>query len=401
MRDAMRSASPNHSAVGTRSLALLNWLGIALFAAAAIVLSAVVLMAAARVLVLLALALVLASATCWRLAHRIALSVHESQAWSEVARLTSELERREALWSGFPGPAAAWGGDGQLLSATGAWLQLGVPVVGPPDQAEVLVGDPPRVFVVDSAVQADGNRLVLLREVTRERQALQAKDELLALVGHELRTPLTSIKGYGQLMARQLATVQDQVQRLDHLISDVLDTARAEAGRLTVRREPLSLSDVVKAAAERFQAANPERVLVVTVRAEALVEGDAERLGQVIDNLLSNAVKYSPGQTPVRVDSSLDGDSVRLSVVDQGRGIAPEHLPRLFDRFYRVSGGDGSDPAGLGLGRSIVRDLVEAHRGRVEVASRGPGTGSTFTIVLPVALALDPGPSPRPGNETR
>ena len=231
--------------------------------------------------------------------------------------------------------------------------------------------------------------VVLLREVTRERQALQAKDELLAVVGHELRTPLSSIKGYGQLMARQLTTVQEQVQRLDELIGDVLDTARADTGRLDLRREPLSVRDIVHSACERFAAAHPGRALETNLEADAVIEGDAARLSQVIDNLLSNAAKYSSPETPISVQSAMDGSRVRISVCDQGIGIAPEHLPRLFDRFYRVPSDPAGAPAGFGLGLSIVRDLVEAHGGTIEATSRGRGSGSTFIVVLPITLPLE------------
>jgi signal transduction histidine kinase len=237
---------------------------------------------------------------------------------------------------------------------------------------------------------------MLLREVTRERLALQAKDELLAVVGHELRTPLTAIKGYGQLMARQLATVQEQVQRLDGLIGDVLDTARAEGGRLALRREPLSLSDLVDLACERFGVTHPTRSLEKNLEARALIEADPARLNQVIDNLLSNADKYSPSNTVIRVHTFSDNEWVRVAVTDRGVGIKPEHLARLFDRFYRVPVEDGSAPPGFGLGLSIVRDLVEAHGGRVEVTSDGLGSGCTFSVVLPVMLPLENAPTASP-----
>jgi signal transduction histidine kinase len=287
-------------------------------------------------------------------------------------------------------PAAAWDATGQLLLATTSWRSLAVGTDAPPAQPELAIGHPPRHFVVESE-QHSGTHVVFLREVTRERQALQAKDELLALLGHELRTPLSSIKGYGQLMARQLATVQEQVQRLDALIADVLDSAHAEAGPLPLRREPLSVSDLVRSACDRFAAAQPDRRVDLSVVATAVIEGDADRLSQVLDNILSNAAKYSPPHTPIGVRTFLDADDadrVRIAITDQGAGIAPEHVPRLFDRFYRVPANDASAPSGFGLGLSIVRDLVEAHGGQVQVYSAGPGRGSTFTVVLPIALPL-------------
>jgi signal transduction histidine kinase len=142
--------------------------------------------------------------------------------------------------------------------------------------------------------------------------------------------------------------------------------------------------------------AHPTRTLEKKLEARALIEADPGRLNQVMDNLLSNAAKYSPPDTVIGVQTKTDGEWVGVSVSDRGVGIRPEHLARLFDRFYRVPVEDGSAPPGLGLGLSIVRDLVEAHGGRVEVASDGPGTGCTFRVVLPVILPLENEPIPSP-----
>jgi signal transduction histidine kinase len=384
----MAKTTSDHPLVAQRALIMLGWLALALALLAALLTAGAIQQPGSNRLLLIALALVLAAATCWRLRRRIALAIHESQAWAEVASLSAALTRRDALWSELPAPSAIWDGDGNLVMATAAWEQLDLVMHAPPGESELVLGDAPRVFVVENKTKPDGTRIVLLREVTRERQALQAKDELLAIVGHELRTPLSSIKGYGQLMARQLATVQEQVQRLDHLISDVLDAAGADAGRLNIRREPLAISSIVSSATERFRAANPDRRVDMNVDADALIEGDAERLGQVMDNLFSNAAKYSPADSPIVVGSRVDGEWVRISITDRGRGIKAEHQPLLFNRFYRVPAEGAGAPHGLGLGLSIVRDLVEAHRGQIEVASAGLGRGSTFTVVLPVALAL-------------
>ncbi len=369
---------------------LLWLLAVAMLLAAAVLVATMLLVGMPQELALVALALVLAAVACWRGGVAMRKLMRDSAAWTEAAAVRSLLDRRETLWSALPAPAAAWDADGQLLFATAAWRRLGASVETPPTQPELSIGSPQRLFVVEAEEQS-GTRVVFLREVTRERQALQAKDELLALLGHELRTPLSSIKGYGQLMARQLATVQEQVQRLDALIADVLDSAHTEAGPLPLRREPLSVSDLVRSACERFVAAQPGRTVQTSVVATAVIEGDADRLSQVLDNILSNAAKYSPPDAPIEVRTYIDpgvAEHVRIAITDQGAGIAAEHLPRLFDRFYRVPADGAPSPAGFGLGLSIVRDLVEAHGGRVEVYSAGRGKGSTFTVVLPVALPL-------------
>lgn len=373
---------------GRGALRLQRWLALLLVGCAALAAVHGALERSGFGLLLLAVTLLLAAALCWRLATLTASGVHQSRAWSEVAAIKSILAQRETTWTTLPVPAAVWDAHGRLLAATPAWTELGIRTDQPPSNPEVSLGPLPRVFVVDSRTAKGGAVVVVLREVTRERQALNAKDELLAILGHELRTPLSSIKGYGQIMARQLATVQEQVLRLDQLIDDVLDTARADAGRLELRRAPVLVSDLLSAAAERFRAANQGRMLELRNDADALIEGDSIRLGQVLDNLLSNAAKYSPAATRIALTSTIDGDRVRIAVADQGRGIPAEYLPRLFERFYRVPSDGATGPQGFGLGLSIVRDLVEAHHGRVEVVSPGVDKGSTFTVVLPIAVAV-------------
>jgi len=142
----------------------------------------------------------------------------------------------------------------------------------------------------------------------------------------------------------------------------------------------------------RFDPSSPTQIRVNA----SLIAPTAWESGtrQVIDNLLSNAAKYSPADTVIGVHTFTDGEWVRTAVSDRGVGIRQEHLARLFDRFYRVPVEDGSAPPGFGLGLSIVRDLVEAHGGRVEVASDGPGTGCTFSVVLPVMLPMNNEPTP-------
>jgi signal transduction histidine kinase len=370
-----------------RSLTLLRVLAAALATGGLLVVAGAVLTSAALTLLVVGLALLLGAAACWRLTGSIAREVTASHVWSETERLQRLLHERVAAFGALPAPVAVWAADGTLVMASAAWVELGVSTARAPGESELTIGEPARVFVVETSRSGGDGHLVVLREVTRERQALQAKDELLAIVSHELRTPLSAIRGYGQLMARQLATVQDQVQRLDQLIGDVLDTARAEGGRLVLRREAVVIGDVLRGVADRFRAANPQRLLELGLADCPIVEGDAARLDQVLDNLLANAAKYSPGDTPItlRAAASEGGTWLRIDVVDRGIGIAREHLPRLFERFYRVPGQDKSAPSGFGLGLSIVRDLVEAHGGHVEASSGGPGRGATFSVLLPAA----------------
>jgi signal transduction histidine kinase len=285
------------------------------------------------------------------------------------------------------------GADGSRLLDNAAYRALGLdaaasPAAGGASEEELSVGEPARTFVATTVPVADaGGTLTCLREVTRERQALRAKDELIATMGHELRNPLTSIHGYSQLMARQLESVRRQVDQLNRLIGDFMEAARLEGGQLPLKREVVDLAQVAAAAAERFRGAFAGRQLRLELTTAVPVEGDPARLAQVVDNLLSNAAKYSPPDAEIALAVRVEGERAVLAVRDRGVGITSEHLPRLFERSYRAPGAGAQTVEGLGLGLALVRDLVAAHGGQVRAESAGPGTGSTFAISLPVAAA--------------
>jgi len=326
------------------------------------------------------------------------------------ALVETRAEQLRAAIEGCPAPMAVWEASGQLLVANATYTGLGLaPVLAgsalagndsssnelaggasslQPGEFEVIAGEPERVFLA-TIVPIMGGSLIVgqYREVTREREALRAKGELIATVGHELRNPLTSIRGYGQMMARQLRIVQSQVTQLDALISDFVDASHRDVGELPLSRDRIDLCDIGRQAAERFRGAHDSTRLRLELGDPAYVDGDAARLGQVLDNLLNNAAKYSPSEATVTLRIGQEDEEARISVRDEGLGIAPEHLAVLFERFYRVPG-PAETVKGLGLGLSIVRDLVAAHGGRVWAESDGEGLGSTFQVALP------PAPSP-------
>jgi PAS domain S-box-containing protein len=231
-------------------------------------------------------------------------------------------------------------------------------------------------------------------DVTERRALERLQQEFISLVSHELRNPLASIKGYAQLVARRgeysdraIRSIIQQTDHLDRLISDLLDSSRAAAGRLELRRRRVSLRDVLEAAVERIEAQTDSHTVRLDVTADDLSGlWDAQRLDQVFTNLLSNAVKYSPEGGEIVVHAERRDHEALVSIRDQGVGIAPEQLSRLFDRFYRVSATAGG-VHGLGIGLYVARELIEAHGGRLWAESPGPGRGSTFLLTLPLATA--------------
>jgi PAS domain S-box-containing protein len=261
-------------------------------------------------------------------------------------------------------------------------------------EAEIAKKDGTRVPIEVRATVADARGRSLCISVLRdasERRALERlQREFIAMVAHDLKTPLTSIGGYAQLMQRRQAydqgaatTILSQTRRLERLLSDLLDAAQVETGRLKLRRACVELGALARACVEEVRATTRDHQLQVEAP-DAPLEGywDHDRLMQILENLLSNAIKYSPAGGPIVVRLEDLGDAAQLAVADQGNGIAAQALPRLFDRFYRTDTAD-STARGLGLGLHITKLLVDAHGGRIWAASPGPGQGSTFTILLP------------------
>jgi signal transduction histidine kinase len=245
-----------------------------------------------------------------------------------------------------------------------------------------------------------GNTLgaaVVLLDVTRFRLLDQVKSDLVATVSHELKTPLTSIRlvvhllleeTVGPLTAKQtelLLDARDNAERLLAMINNLLDLARIEEGRVRLRRGPESPLALLRTAADAIEPRAQDKGVTVAVEAAdelPQVAVDAERMGHVLANLLDNALAHTERGGHISLGAERADGSVVLSVADSGSGIAPEHMPHLFERFYRIPG--QSADAGSGLGLAIVREIVSAHGGSITCESR-PGEGATFRITLPAA----------------
>ncbi len=227
--------------------------------------------------------------------------------------------------------------------------------------------------------------------------ANRAKDEFLAVVSHELRTPLNAILGWSQMLLsgaipenRRRTAIEkiDKNARLQaRLIEDLLDVSRIITGKLQIDLKPVEIGKSVRAAVDTLKPVADEKKLSITLRDEApktRVRGSAHRLQQIVGNLLSNAIKFSPGGQRVEIRIGRSDGHVDIAVRDYGMGISPDFLPQLFSRFRQADSSSTRKHGGLGLGLSIVRELVELHSGEVYAESHGEGKGATFTVRLPV-----------------
>ena len=286
------------------------------------------------------------------------------------------------------------------------------PTAWPPRDAvdEVTLPGPPRrdlrlewFPVGESGVQLGYG--LLLRDVTEERSLERAKDEFTSMLSHELRSPIGVIKGFAATLLQaageltdaergdSLRFVEQASDQLLDLVNNLLDLSRISAGTFTVDPQPARLDALVENTSHQMVEARGSHRLALALAPDLpLVLADTARVEQVLRNLLDNAMKYSPAGTTVRVGAALQGGEIVVTVDDEGGGVAPDDLERLFERYQRGQGARTRNVAGAGLGLAISRHLVHAHHGRIWAESPVPGRdqsfapGTRFTFTLPVAL---------------
>jgi PAS domain S-box-containing protein len=261
--------------------------------------------------------------------------------------------------------------------------------------------------------RAEDEREQLLDKEQKAREeaenANRAKDEFLATVSHELRAPLNAMLGWAQILrstrvdeatlSRAIEIIERSARTQSRLIEDLLDTARIVSGKLRLDIQPVDLTSLIENAVESLRPASEAKQIEIQLELNAgreVITGDPDRLQQVVWNLLSNAIKFTPkgGRAEVRLDRA--DPHVRITVSDTGRGISPEYLPFIFDRFHQADSASTRRSTGLGLGLSLVRHLVELHGGTVYAKSPGEGQGASFVINLPLRAVLPQASDGRP-----
>jgi len=278
--------------------------------------------------------------------------------------------------------------------------RLLAPAAGRAEEAELIgVGEPDRRWMMNVAPLDDGLLFVRLIDRSESHAAEQMRVDFVANASHELRTPLATLVGYAETLREQggaldsatrdrfTAIVHDEARRMQRLVEDLISLSRIEAERFSTPHDPLSLLPLIEAARESCRGFAEERSSAIRIEAEAdlpPVPGDRSQILQLIDNLIGNALRYGRKGTPVTIAVARERDMVHLAVSDEGEGIAPEHIPRLTERFYRADPSRSRSLGGTGLGLAIVKHIVERHRGRLTIESE-VGKGTIVHVLLPVA----------------
>lgn len=342
-----------------------------------------------------------------------------------AAELHSEVERKEtelaSIIQGVPNPIVLIDSRSQIVALNpasehlfgiSAMFSAGAEVVGAFGheeierlltgegelQAEVIAGNPPRTYKVRvTDVRVPGSpmgRVLIMDDVTSEREMAQTQRDFVAMIGHELRTPLTIIKGFARTLLRRIETVKPEdasealrtidtrAAQLERLIEDLLYVSKIETREAQLRVEQVNLHEMVQSTAEEIISDYEDREVVVDIPRGLLWPCDRTKVSLVLRHLIDNALKYSAGPQPVTVRASEDDDALKIDVIDRGIGIVSTDIPHIFERFRQVDGSSTREHGGTGVGLYLCAQLVRVHNGRIWVDSTW-GKGSTFSFSLP------------------
>ncbi|HYK98839.1 MAG TPA: ATP-binding protein [Candidatus Acidoferrales bacterium] len=315
-------------------------------------------------------------------------------------RITAFNPAAEAL-TGWPATEALGRPCADVLASADAHEQIDAPSrtkIRRRDGTDVTVS------MTHATVTAEGETVGtvhVLRDVSAETEVERMKEEFLATVSHELRTPLGFIMGYAtslllpdapddrETTRRFLGVIAESSKELEDLVDDLMDMTKISSGTLSVAARPAQLAPLVRAALDRARVREPERHFAEAVPSDLpQILADARRVEQVLYDLLDNAIKYSPHGGPISVSAEQAGDTVVVSVVDEGLGVAPDELASIFERFHRGSVARARAISGTGLGLAICKGIVEAHGGRIwaESPATAAGRGTAIRFTVPVAV---------------
>jgi len=271
---------------------------------------------------------------------------------------------------------------------------------------EPLLLRPARGTEATLAVQlvpfGEGQKVVISRDITELERVETMRRDFIANVSHELRTPLTVLGGFletiadagdggGEPLRRGLPLMMDQTLRMQRLVEDLLTLSRLESAGNVLQEQPVDVPRLVQALYQDAQALSAKRHrIVLRLETRAWLAGSEDELRSAFGNLISNAVRYTLPTGEVAIAWEMRDGAAVFSVRDTGIGIAPEHVPRITERFYRVDRGRSRETGGTGLGLAIVKHVLARHQARLEVASE-PGRGSTFSVIFPAARILAAG----------
>ena len=302
-------------------------------------------------------------------------------AWSRSAAAITGIPRGDAV--------------GKSLDELFAGVEPPLGFTALPEPIALTSNDERRRRIHAIALSIDDGWLISFGREARFAAIEQLKNEIVAAVSHELKTPIATIKAYATTIRSNpdtlaaerdefLQTIEEQADRLTRAVEDLLLVGRVNAEHLLVKRETFSLDRLLDHTARRLGPTAAERIERRST--SVTLSGDPELLGDALTHLIDNALKFSPDTAGIVVEGSDEGSHVAVLVHDRGIGIGEEHLPYIFERFYRVERNLTATTGGSGLGLTIAREIVRAHGGELTVASI-PHSGSTFRVMLPVRNA--------------